>query len=183
MFEPLENLPEDTGTAEDAPGATYFPDLSKPNPKFWAHVDRVVKLAADLGISINFLPTWARWVNGGYWGRPILFDEKLAFGYGRFLGERYPFHPFILGGDGNRYWNPDIKSQLQKGVAAADLEVTDFGPVFEAMGRGILEGELAAIEKASQKVQEAAKGYTTFMTFHPAQREWITPCMRLVDSG
>lgn len=152
----------------------YRPDISKPNPALYQHVDRVVALAASLGISINFLPTWARWVNGGYWGRPILFDKPgAAEQYGFFLGERYPFHHFLLGGDGNRYWNTDIKSLLLNGVKPNQIEVTDFGPVFEAMARGIIKGEQEAIARLSGSLAAKAKGYKAFLAFHPAQRERI----------
>ena len=172
MFEPHPDPFPDDGRpkAEDEGPDKYRPDISKPNPAFFAHVDRVVKLAADLGITVMFLPTWARWVNGGYWGRPILFDETIARGWGEFLGERYPFHPWVIGGDGNRYWNPDIKSLLIQGKQPDELEVTDFGAVFEAMAHGILEGEKKALARVSKDVQSRAAGYKTFMTFHPAQR-------------
>ena len=37
-------------------------DPTKPNEKYFAHVDRVVNRAQELGLVIGFLPTW-----GAYW--------------------------------------------------------------------------------------------------------------------
>ena len=159
-------------TNYDGEHGPWFPDLSRPNPKYWAHVDRVVKYANSQGISVNFLPTWGRYVTGGYYGGPILFDEKNAHEYGFFLGERYPFTPWVLGGDTNRYWNPETDRWLKAGKDSRELDIIDYGPVFESMARGLQKGEESAVAQLDKKVSDLAKGYKPFITFHSGQREF-----------
>jgi hypothetical protein len=45
---------------------------------------------------ISFLSGWT--------AGPVIFDNDSARSYGRFLGERYPFLPKVLGGDSNPFW-------------------------------------------------------------------------------
>lgn len=105
-------------------------------------------------------------MNGGYYGSPVLFDEETAQSFGTFLGQRYPFHPFIIGGDSNRYWNEKTLAHVSAGEGADTLKVKDFGPVYEAMAKGIIEGE--AMTKSALSLRGAAD-YKTFITFHSAQ--------------
>ena len=151
------------------PGSSYLPDLARPNPAYFEFVDKCIAFATSLGITVSLVPTWGRYINGGYYGDPILFDEQSAEAFGEFLGHRYPFHPFILGGDSNRYWNKDTARTLQSGGDLAELEVTDFGPVFEAMARGCIKGEKRAIKELAELKKAAS--YKTFITFHSAQGE------------
>ncbi|KAL7418647.1 hypothetical protein Q5752_007106 [Cryptotrichosporon argae] len=155
----------------DATPEKYLPDLSKPNPAYFAFIDALIPLASSLGITLVLVPTWGRYVNGGYYTAPILFDETNAYEYCRFLGERYPFHPWMLGGDSNRWWNPRFKEALEAGEDMASLRVTDFGAITEAMVRGVLDGEKAAVELLPASVKKEAEGYTSFIAYHPAQRE------------
>ncbi|KAL7418636.1 hypothetical protein Q5752_007094 [Cryptotrichosporon argae] len=150
----------------------YEPDLLRPNPVYFAFVDRVVRLASTLGMTIALTPTWGRYVNGGYYGGPILFDTDSAYAYARFVGERYPFHPFILGADSVRYWNADAMAVISSGGDAAGIEVKDFGDVTEAFARGLRDGEKAAIEGLEGGVKNKAQGYETMITFHSAQM-WL----------
>lgn len=140
-----------------------MPDLSRPNPDYFAFIDRVVHLAATLGIAITLVPTWGRYVNGGFYEKPILFDERNAFEYGKFLGGRYPAHPFVLGGDSVRYWNPKT---MDPKVDKRTVDIIDYGPVWEAMAQGLIEGERAALRGVA-----GAEGYETFITYHSSQCE------------
>ena len=143
-----------------------MPDLTRPSPGYFVFVDSLIPLAASLGITIWLTPTWGRYVNGGYYGSPVLFDKETARSFGTFLGERYPFHPFIIGGDSNRYWNEQTMAHISAGKNPNDLEVKDFGPVYEAMAQGVIEGEGKA--RRSLSIQ-GSEGYKTFITFHSAQ--------------
>lgn len=154
---------------DSRPGA-YVPDLMRPNPAYYTFVDEIVELASALDMTIALVPTWGRYVNGGYYGAPILFDEENARAFGRFVGERYPFHPFILGGDSNRHWNPELPATFHGGDPSA-LPVIDYGPVTEAMALGLREGEAAAIAALDAELKAQAQAYETFITFHSAQGE------------
>lgn len=129
-------------------------------------------MAASLGITIWLTPTWGRYINGGYYGSPILFDEDNAHAFGLFLGERYPFHPFILGGDSVRYWNEKALAHVKEGKDPNELEVKDYGPISEAMAQGLLAGEAKAVAKL--KDVEGVMGYKTFITFHSAQSKFVS---------
>lgn len=159
---------------ESKPGA-YVPDLMRPNPRYYDFVDQVVALASSLDMTISLVPTWGRYVNGGYYGSPILFNEENARAFGRFVGERYPFHPFILGGDSNRLWNPDFEKTLKSGGDIFKLPVIDFGAITEAMAQGLLEGEAAGIAALDAQLKAQASDYKTFITFHSAQGELSKP--------
>jgi hypothetical protein len=149
--------------SSDAEEGKYLPDLSHPNPDYFAFIDRVVHLAATLDITITLVPTWGRYVNGGFYEKPILFNEKNALAYGRFLGSRYPAHPFVLGGDSVRYWNPKT---MDPSLDKRTIDVIDYGPVWQAMAQGLIEGEREALEGVA-----AAEGYETFITYHSSQCE------------
>lgn len=108
------------------------------------------------------MPTWGRYVNGGFYTVPILFNINNAYSYGRFLGERYPFHLYVLGGDSVRYWNPATKEILASGRSFDEGDIGDYGPVWEAMARGLREGE----GKVKRRMGE---GYETMITYHSCQ--------------
>ena len=80
----------------------YDNDPAKPNEKYFAHVDWVVKKAAEKGIFIGFLPTWGDKWNKKWGNGPEIFTPQNARIYGKFIGERYRTNPniiWILGGD------------------------------------------------------------------------------------
>ena len=156
--------------SEKATAEKYLPDLYKPNPAYFSFIDELIPIASSLGITLVLVPTWGRYVNGGYYTEPILFDEDNAYAYCKFLGERYPFHPWMLGGDSNRFWNPRFKAALTAGEDPAALPAVDFGAITEAMARGVLDGEKAALEGLAAEVKAKAEGYTPFVSYHPAQR-------------
>ena len=149
--------------AVNAEEGKYLPDLSRPNPDYFAFIDRVVRLAATLGITLTLVPTWGRYVNGGFYEKPILFNESNARAYGRFLGSRYPSHPFVLGGDSVRYWNPKT---MDPTADKRTIEIVDYGPVWEAMAQGLIEGEKESLQGVA-----GAEGYQTFITYHSSQCE------------
>ncbi|RSH90754.1 hypothetical protein EHS25_009929 [Saitozyma podzolica] len=155
--------------APDSTPEKYIPDISRPNAKYFAFIDRILPLAASLGITIVLVPTWGRYVNGGYYGPPVLFDEQNAYEYCKFLGKRYPFHPWVLGGDSNRFWNVNAMDTIKGGGNPKSIPVVDFGNVTEAMARGLREGEEEARKELEEENKKKAEGYETVITFHSAQ--------------
>jgi len=76
----------------------------KPNEKYFEHVDFIINKAKQLGLYIALLPTWGDKVYSKREGiGPVVFTDKNAYSFGRFLGERYKNKPVIwlLGGDRN----------------------------------------------------------------------------------
>jgi hypothetical protein len=78
-------------------------DPTKPNEKYFEHVDFIVNKAEELGLYIGMLPTWGDKVTPENGGEPVIFNEKNAEVFGEYLGKRYKEKPviWILGGDRN----------------------------------------------------------------------------------
>ncbi len=76
-------------------------DPTRPNEKYFEHVDFIVNEAEKLGLVVGMLPTWGDKVTPAHGGGPVVFNKKNAFVYGEFLGNRYKNKPvvWILGGD------------------------------------------------------------------------------------
>ena len=158
---------------QTGPNGEPIVDIYHPNDAYFSFVDRLIPVAAKMGITLTLVPTWGRYITGGLQGGPVVFDERNSRSYGEYLGERYPFHPWVLGGDTNRYWNPKTVAYLDEKKDVNDLEVIDYKPVFDAMREGIVEGEKRAICKLSKEVGDKARGYETFFTFHSTQGERV----------
>jgi hypothetical protein len=78
-------------------------DPLNPNEAYFAHVDWVIKKAAEKGIFIGLLPTWGDKVDPNTWGKgPKIFNKDNAFKYGQWIGNRYKDFQNIIwinGGD------------------------------------------------------------------------------------
>jgi hypothetical protein len=76
-------------------------DPTRPNEAYFVHVDRVVELAASLGLHIGMLPTWGDKWNKKWGVGPEIFTPENARAYGAWLGRRYADKPiiWIVGGD------------------------------------------------------------------------------------
>jgi hypothetical protein len=86
-------------------GHVPFVDLnpSKPDDRYWRHVDWLIDRAASLGLWTGLLPTWGDKIWLGWSGAagPEVFNLANARDYGRFIGSRYRDRPimWIMGGD------------------------------------------------------------------------------------
>ncbi len=76
-------------------------DPTRPNEKYFAHVDRIVNRAQELGLVIGMLPTWGAYWNPKWDKGPAIFTPENARLWGEFLGKRYKDKPiiWIVGGD------------------------------------------------------------------------------------
>jgi hypothetical protein len=76
-------------------------DPTRPNEKYFEHVDFIVNEAEKLGLIVGMLPTWGDKVTSTGGGGPVIFNEQNAYVFGEFLGKRYKNKPivWILGGD------------------------------------------------------------------------------------
>lgn len=76
-------------------------DPTQPNEAYFAHVDRIVDLAASLGLYIGMLPTWGDKWNKKWGIGPEIFTPENARTFGVWLGRRYADKPiiWIVGGD------------------------------------------------------------------------------------
>ena len=93
-------------------------DPTKPNEKYFAHVDWVIKKAEEKGIFIGLLPTWGDKWNKKWGVGPEIFTAENAKLYGEFLGKRYKNNPniiWIVGGD--RPVESDLQRQIVQQMA------------------------------------------------------------------
>jgi len=93
-------------------------DPTKPNEKYFAHVDWVIKKAVEKGIFIGLLPTWGDKWNKKWGVGPEIFTPENARSYGKYLGSRYKNSPniiWILGGD--RPVETDLQKQIIRQMA------------------------------------------------------------------
>jgi len=85
-------LAEENGLKDPNPyGEIPFVDLdpTKPNEKYFQHLDYVIDLAAKYGIVIALLPTWGDKVEKQWGQGPVIFNSENARVYGEWLGKRY----------------------------------------------------------------------------------------------
>jgi hypothetical protein len=112
---------------------------------YWDHVDYIVDAAARKGMYIGLLPSWGEWILPRF-GPQYFSDEKQAYTYGHFIGDRYKDRKniiWILGGDRH----PDEKP--------------DGFVIWQAMAEGIADGT-----NGVNKRDEQADYTTTLMTYH-----------------
>ena len=77
-------------------------DPARPNEPYFRFVDEIIHLAAEKGLYIGLLPTWADKVTAQWGIGPEIFTHENARVYGKFLGQRYRNDTnilWILGGD------------------------------------------------------------------------------------
>lgn len=99
-------------------------DPGRPNEAYFAHVDRVVEYANQIGIVVALLPSWGDKFNLKWGAGPEIFDADNAYQFGKFLGQRYADDSivWVLGGD------------------RIPEEPQDFA-IIEAMAAGLKEGD------------------------------------------
>ena len=102
-------------------------DPAKPNEAYFLFVDSLIRLAESKGIFVGLLPTWGDKVDRAGWGTgPVIFTPENAFGYGKYLGNRYKNFPNII-------W---INGGDRSGGTDASGKGNNF-PVWDALGKGI----------------------------------------------
>ncbi|PID68597.1 MAG: hypothetical protein CR989_04765 [Flavobacteriales bacterium] len=118
-------------------------DPTKPNEKYFEHIDDVIKMADSLGIYIALLPTWGDKLYKDSWGvGPEIFNKNNARVFGNWIGNRYKDYDNII-------W--------VIGSDRTPRENTDDVEVWNQMAEGIAE---------------SAGGYeNTLMSFHPQPEE------------
>lgn len=98
-----------------------------PNEAYFAHVDWIVRKAAEKGLVVGMLPTWGDKVVLEKWGKgPVIFPvdhPEIARAWGQFLGARYRSAPniiWILGGDRTAGGFEPVWNAMADGLAVGD---------------------------------------------------------------
>jgi hypothetical protein len=99
-------------------------DPLKPNEKYFANVDWVIKKAEEKGLFIGLLPTWGDKVDKQWGVGPVIFTKENAGLYGKWIGNRYKNYPNIIwinGGDREGGGaNFEIWNALANGIKSVD---------------------------------------------------------------
>jgi len=136
-------------------------DPATPNEKYFAHVDWIVRKAAEKGLVIGMLPTWGDKVVLEKWGKgPVIFPvdkPEISQAWGRYLGARYK-------SDENLIW-----------ILGGDRRGDGFEPVWNAMAAGLTEGDGGA----HLKTYHPGGGHSSADWFHDAP--WLD--FDMVQSG
>ena len=99
-------------------------DPARPNEKYFAHVDWVIRKAREKGMFIGLLPTWGDKVDKQWGVGPVIFNKENAFNYGKWIGNRYKDFPNIIwinGGDRSGGGaNTEIWNALANGIKSVN---------------------------------------------------------------
>jgi hypothetical protein len=98
---------------------------------YWDHVDYIVNEAERRGLYVAMLPTWGRWVINPRGASDVVFDERSAEAYGRFIGARYASRPIIwvLGGDRLTDGVENVWRAMARGIAIGTSGREDYDRV------------------------------------------------------
>ncbi len=138
--------------------ALFNDDLKKVNEKYFEYLDWILDRAEEFGFYVLLLPVWGQLVVGENW-MSTKFDktvnESNAYGYGKYIGERYRDRKNILwclGGD---------RQPIHKGV--------DYKNVWRNMAEGLAKGVLNKDLKYNEKKEEWEKLLITYHACYEAE--------------
>lgn len=99
-------------------------DFATPNPAYFAHVDWVLKKAAEYGIQVFLVASYlgSQGGNEGWYQEMVANGEVKLKDYGRFLGQRYKDFDNIVWLNGGDYNPPDrdLVSAIAEGILEFD---------------------------------------------------------------
>ncbi len=97
-------------------------DPTRPNEKYFAHIDYVVRRANELGLVVALLPTWGDKVLKAWGEGPEIFNAENARAFGEFVGRRYRNAAvvWVLGGDRDPRGYKKVWRALALGLKAGD---------------------------------------------------------------
>jgi hypothetical protein len=93
-------------------------DPMKPDERYFAHVDWVVRRANALGLYVGLLPTWGdKWNRGKTGIGPEIFTPENADWFGRWLGRRYKDAGIVWIVGGDRPIESDVHREIVRSLA------------------------------------------------------------------
>lgn len=128
---PLINVYKDRAFIDDDPlQPAVTPGNDPENPEaydYWDHIEYVIRTAKKYGLYINFLPVFNIAEGDGY----NLLTPDNAYGYGKFIGERFKEHTNIIwcmGGDvlADNEHRKSVWNLLAKGVTEGVAGIEDY---------------------------------------------------------
>jgi hypothetical protein len=145
-------------------------DPTRPNEAYFELVDWVSEQAASYGILLALVPTWSKYVSGGWESTASIFNKTSARVWGEYIGARYPGLPKIIGGDTNVIWSRNISKVMLK-VFPEDTSVDpvslmapleDTAGIWKSMRAGLAEAE-------------SGQGYESLVIYHPSGGWFVQP--------
>ena len=157
-------------------------DPARPNEKYFAHVDYVVRKANSLGLFVAIAPAWSDWMYKYVGSGPHPFTPQNARTFGRFVGRRYRNDAVIwmIGGDRDPTGYEDILRAMATGLDEGDGDA-DFLTTFhgEKMGKLMPPDNVYYERLCSSHLV----GNEPWLDFHGAYsgHQWAYPTYRLVE--
>ncbi|KAL1617029.1 hypothetical protein SLS54_008024 [Diplodia seriata] len=139
-------------------------DVTQPNEPYWAHIDTIIALAWSKRIRIALFPAWGKYVHSDT-NAPSVLTTATAAPFGHFIGSRYPFLPKLLAADTNPWWTNKtaVNTAYAAGGVPPSFAFTDWSGVYDALARGLVAGERAAV---------ADEAWMPLVTIHPTN-QWF----------
>jgi hypothetical protein len=99
-------------------------DFTKPNPEYFKHAERVVRVAEDLGFLVLLAPAYAGYGGGdqGWYQEMLAMGPERLRSYGRFVGQRFAARHNVLWVQGGDFEVPE--AALVNAVAEGIAEVS-----------------------------------------------------------
>lgn len=161
---------------------------SRPNPKYFEHIDWVVDRARQYGVRFAILPVWGSSLVGGYASKEPIFTPATARTYGEWIARRYRGKGviWVLGGDTNPVWpeGMDFLAAIEGSTAIqAKMPVLkDYRPIYDAMAEGLIHGDggdpLITYHPTPISYSGAARPLTSL---YLGDRPWLD--MNMLQSG
>ncbi len=114
------------GPNRDGEHAFHDHDVTRPNEKFFEHLDYVVERCAGLGMYVGMFLNWGYVVTGLVLGgretvEPLVTMDN-AHSFGKFLGERYGEKPviWVVGGDDEPWGKEEVFAEQVRGIKDGD---------------------------------------------------------------
>ena len=157
-------------------------DPTRPNEKYFQHVDYIINTANALGMFVAVAPAWCDWMYQNVPPGPHPFNSTNAKTFGEYLGHRYKSHDviWIIGGDRDPKGYEDVLRSMAAGLddgdGDRDLLMTFHG---ERNGKTMPPDDVYPERLCSSHLF----GGESWLDFHGAYsgHQWAYPTYRLIE--
>ncbi len=157
-------------------------DPSRPNEKYFEHVDYIVRKANSFGMIVALAPSWSDWMYKNVKPGPHPFTPRNARTFGQFVGRRYRNNAvvWIVGGDRDPTGYEDILRAM-----AAGLDEGDGDSGFLTTFHGEKDGQRMPPDNVyyERLCSSHLFGDEPWLDFHGAYsgHQWAYPTYRLIE--
>ena len=157
-------------------------DPTRPNGKYFQHVDYIIDKANSLGMLVAIAPSWSDWMYDYVGAGPHPFTVQNARTFGHYVGNRYRDNDivWVIGGDRDPAGYEDILTAMAAGLDEGDGD-SDFLMTFHGGNSGdLMPPENVYYQRLSSSSHVFAEA--EWLDFHGSYsgHQWAYPTYRLV---